>query len=248
MIISKLILKTILFLFILYSSSHSEVKFEASKIDLKENGNIIEATDSRTILSLKKISISSYKAIYNKEKKFIEFSSNVFFSDKKNNVEIKSDDIKYNIKEDIIYSEHNTEIIIKNKYKIKSKEIYYDRLNNKLYSEKETEIVDNENNIYKLKNNFEFDLTSDKLLSKKAEIIDSDNNKYFFENLFIDLKNNKIAGKELKIEFVDSFFGNKNNDPVLRGRSAYSNDNELKVFKTVLVPVILKKINVGAGN
>ena len=83
MIISKLILKTILFFFILYSSSHSEVKFEASKIDLKENGNIIEATDSRTILSLKKISISSYKAIYNKEKKFIEFSSNVFFSDKK---------------------------------------------------------------------------------------------------------------------------------------------------------------------
>ena len=40
-------------------------------------------------------------------------------------------------------------------------------------------------------------------------------------------------GNELKIEYERSHFGNKDNEPTLKGRSSYSNDEELKVYKGV---------------
>ena len=38
----------------------------------------------------------------------------------------------------------------------------------------------------------------------------------------------KLLVKKLKVEFEKSYFGNKNNDPILKGRSAYSNDERIK--------------------
>ena len=35
------------------------------------------------------------------------------------------------------------------------------------------------------------------------------------------------------VDFEDSFFGNKNNDPALKGSSIISNDKNTKIFKTV---------------
>ena len=67
------------------------------------------------------------------------------------------------------------------------------------------------------------------------------NNKYIFENLMINLKNNEIAGKEIKIEFENSYFGNKNNDPILKGRSAYSNEEKLKIYKAVFSTCNIEK-------
>ena len=49
----------------------------------------------------------------------------------------------------------------------------------------------------------------------------------------VNLKVNEIVGKELDINFKKSYFGNEKNDPVLKGRSSFSNDDELKVYKGV---------------
>ena len=46
----------------------------------------------------------------------------------------------------------------------------------------------------------------------------------------IYIKNNEIVGNELS-EFEDSYFGNNDNDPLLKGRSVYSDDNELRFTK-----------------
>ena len=52
-------------------------------------------------------------------------------------------------------------------------------------------------------------------------------------SLAINLKNKEIAGKEIKIEFEDSYFGNESNDPIVKGRSGHSNKDKLKVYKAV---------------
>ena len=57
----------------------------------------------------------------------------------------------------------------------------------------------------------------------------------------MNLKTNEIAGNELKIEFNKTYFGNENNDPILKGKSSYSNDNELKVYKEVFSTCNTKK-------
>ena len=44
---------------------------------------------------------------------------------------------------------------------------------------------------------------------------------------------NEIVGKEVKVDFDDSFFGNIDNDPLLKGSSILSNDKNTKIYKTV---------------
>ena len=61
------------------------------------------------------------------------------------------------------------------------------------------------------------------ITSKEVIVTDKNINNYFFENSKINLKINEIIGKEVFVEFEDSFFGNKNNDPILKGKSVISN-------------------------
>ena len=57
-------------------------------------------------------------------------------------------------------------------------------------------------------------------------------NIYFFKESKINLKNNEILGKEVLVEFEDSFFGNSENDPILKGKSATSDNDSTKIYKT----------------
>ena len=40
-----------------------------------------------------------------------------------------------------------------------------------------------------------------------------------FLKVKVNLKTNEIVGKEVKVDFIDTFFGNINNDPLLKGKS-----------------------------
>ena len=58
--------------------------------------------------------------------------------------------------------------------------------------------------MYFLEDKFNFETFSEIIKSKKSTIIDRNLNKYIFEDLVINLKNNEIAGREIKVEFEDS--------------------------------------------
>ena len=79
--------------------------------------------------------------------------------------------------------------------------------------------------------------------SKKAKIIDKYKNEYEFEDLILNLKTNEIVGKELMINFEKSYFGNNQNDPVLKGRGAISDDEKLEVYKAVFSTCNIEKKN-----
>ena len=122
---------------------------------------------------------------------------------------------------------------IEGKYKIKSKNVFFDRYDQIIFGNNETTIWDNAVNIYNLKEKFKLNLSNEILISNKSTVIDKENNKYFFDDVAVNLRNNEIVGNELKIEYERSHFGNKDNEPTLKGRSSYSNDEELKVYKGV---------------
>ena len=54
-----------------------------------------------------------------------------------------------------------------------------------------------------------------------------------FDNVKINLKTKELAGKEVRVDFINDFFGNKNNDPLLKGKSAISNDKNTIIHKAV---------------
>ncbi len=231
--IKKFILITVILLFQISFSISDEVKFEATNIDLKRNGNLIIAKETNTKIPSKKIEIYSDEAIYNKNKEIIKFNKNVIFKDFLNNLTINGSLITYEKKEDLIYSNEETFFVINQKYKVKSRDVTFDRKLNRIYSDKGATIKDSQENTYSLKEKFVFDLNKETIRAKFANILDKNENKYIFENLIVKLKSNQIAGKEVKVEFEDSYFGNINNNPELKGRSAYSNENELKLYKAV---------------
>ena len=233
MIIKKLLFGIFLFLFTIFIAKSDEVKIESTNIDISDQGNIILAKDAEIQIPSKKLKIKSNKLKYVKNKNIINFSGNVIFNDEINNLTIKGDKINYERNRDLVFSDGDATLNIEKNYKIKSKNIYHDINLNKIYGSEETLVEDKFGNFYFLKKNFEFDLLEEKIKTKKSIILDKNGNKYIFEDLIINLKNNEIAGKEIKIEFDDGYFGNNNNDPILKGRSAYSNKDELKIYKAV---------------
>ncbi len=231
-------IKLILFLFfqfIFFNSviNSDEVNIVSDNIKVLENGNIIESIQTNAIIKRKGLSIEGDYSVYNKETAIIKFEKNVKFNDTTKNIIIETENGIYNQKLDIVETVGLTNIKIENKYEIISSDMFYDRRSQKIYSKKETTITDIDGNIYNLENNFQLDLIEEVITAKKINVIDTVNNIYNFENAKINLISKEILGKELKIYFVDDYFGIANNDPILKGRSAISNNKQTKIYKTV---------------
>ena len=227
------IINICLFIFVIFNSMSDQIEFESSNMDIKNNGNIIFAYDVNADIPNKGIYISSDKAVYDKLKNIITFEDNVFYNNKKNQISIEGKKIIYERDKELIYSIGNAQINLSKKYIINSKDIFYDSISNHIYSDRKTLINDFQGNKFELIEKFKFHILNEIIESGRSVILDRNDNKYIFENLKINLKNNEIVGKEIKVEFEDGYFGNKNNDPKVRGRSGYSNDDELKVYKAV---------------
>ena len=210
-----------------------EIKFKAEKMEVGENGKLIIGYNSNTDIPEDNINIFSKKVEYNKNNSLVIFTDNVFFYDKKNNIIIEGDKIIYEKNKNLIFSEGPTKYNIDDKYDIKSENTYFDRSKKIIFGDKEAIIEDKEKNIFKLKEKYKILINEDIIKSKKSLILDKNDNKYIFEDLVLNLQTNEILGKEIKVEFKDTYFGNENNDPILKGRSSYSNEQELKVYKAV---------------
>ena len=232
--ISKLLLISII-TFIAFTNMlfSQEIKFKAEKMEVGENGKLIIGYNSNTDIPEDNINIFSKKVEYNKNKSLVIFTDKVFFYDKKNNIVIEGDKIIYEKNKNLIFSEGPTKYNIDDKYDIKSENTYFDRSKKIIFGDKEAIIEDKEKNIFKLKEKYKILINEEIIKSKKSLILDKNDNKYIFEDLVLNLQTNEILGKEIKVEFKDTYFGNENNDPILKGRSSYSNEKELKVYKAV---------------
>ena len=231
--IKNKIIFCIFFLFFIPHGFGDEIEFVSSNMFVEDNGNTIIAKNVKTIIKSENVEVISDKARYNKKDNIIIYSDNVIYYDFQNDIIIRGDRITYNKNKNLVYSTGYTEFDVKDKYKIDSKNVYYDRVSQLIYGDEKTIINDNKKNTYKLEERYRFDLNSEIIKSKKSNILDENENLYVFDNIVINLKNNEIAGKEIKIEFRDDYFGIENNDPILRGRSGTSDDKSLRVYKTV---------------
>ena len=232
--ISKLVIITIILLLAFNNMLFSqEIKFNAETLDVKQNGNLIIGYKSKTFIPEDNINIISNEVKYNKNKRLITFKDKVIFYDKINNIIIESDKIIFEKNKNLIFSEGSTKYNIEDKYDIKSENTYFDRGKKIIFGDNEAIIEDTEKNIIKLKEKYKILIDEEIIKSKKSLILDKNDNTYVFEDLVLNLKTKEILGKEVKVEFKDSYFGNVDNDPILKGRSSYSNDEELKIYKAV---------------
>ena len=210
-----------------------EIQFNSSNIKVLDEGNIINALNADVYIPKKKIEIEGERAIYNKKKSELIIIGNVKIKDNLENVYLEAEKVIYNQTKDILQTFGTTFVNVEEKYDVYSNDLFYNRKLQTIYTDQETIIKDNKKNVFNLEDNFIFELDNEIVSSDKTNIIDNNNNEYGFEKAKIDLKNNEIAGKELRINFMDSYFGNPENDPILKGKAAISDNNKTKIYKAV---------------
>ncbi len=230
---NKLIKYLILSFLICISANADEILIKSSNINILEGGNILNAKNAISEVPDDKIYIKSDEVKYNKKNKFLELTKNVNFLDKKEDILIRSDKINYNKISNIITSYGQTFVTVNKIYKINSKNLVYNKNLSEISSNENTKILDNIGNTYYLEKKFILNTELEVIKSDRAKLIDKNNNHYLFENLFINLKSNEIVGKDLKIDFEDNFFGNKKNDPILKGKSTVIDENNTLINKAV---------------
>ena len=207
--------------------------FDSKNIKIENEGNLIFAKKGIAKIPDEKITIEGNESIYNKLISELTVIGEVEFIDNLNDVNIKSEKAIYNKLNNVIFTVGSTLIKIEDKYEIKSQNVVFDRNSMKISSKLDTTAFDNKKNIYNFNEGFLFDTIKEIISSKTSKIIDSEDNNYYFKQSKINLATREIVGKEVRIDFENSFFGDKNNDPLLKGRSTTSNDEKTTIKKAV---------------
>ena len=231
----KLIIKFVLLFFIFFYSTLSAetVLFDTKNLKIEADGNMLFASQGIAKIPAKNLEIQGDKFVYDKLNSELTIFDNVKYIDNQNYIIIESDKMIYNELSNIVLSKNKTIINFENTYEINSIDIMFDRNLNKISSKDLTKVNDKLGNNFEFKNGLIFDVLHEKITSKQILITDKNFNKYYFENSQLNLKINEIVGKEVKVDFDNSFFGNINNDPILKGKGIISNDQNTKIYKTV---------------
>jgi len=216
----------IIFFFLLNESRafSEEFIFNASEINIVENGNIIKATNGIATSVKDNITLNAKKFIYNK-KLLILTAENGIAKAVNENIEIKANKFIYDQNTSIINATGNVEIrdLIK-KTLIKSQNIFY-HINEKIIkSPTDSSIEDDIKNFF-LVESFTYTLNDGLIKVNKAKIIDFEKNILQVDKAYINLASKKLIGKDLSIDFNNKSVQN-DNEPRLKGNTISSDRNE----------------------
>ena len=126
--------------------SANDFIIDASEINVLDKGNITEAKNGVKITSNDNLEIISDKLIYDKKKSLLKLFGNVKISDLKNNIISEGSEYIYNKEKEIIKSIGKTVSIIKDKYILYSDDLEYNRKLSLIFSDKKSKIQDLNNN------------------------------------------------------------------------------------------------------
>jgi LPS-assembly protein len=205
-----------------------EFIFKSDTIELKNNGNTVEARGGVKIQGTNNIEITAKNSFYNRLDSKLLLKEKVVFYDKKKNLKIISEEIIYNKSIEKIISIGKTQIQLADKYTIITENIEYFKKENIIQSKSKATLLDKFNNQIST-TDFKY-LTNKKLFyGNNINMLDADQNNYFFEKSMIDLKNDMLLAKNIEINFAKNIFGNPNNDPRLKGTSLYANNDKTMI-------------------
>ena len=186
-----------------------------------------------------------YKNGINIEAEIFEYKrlDNIIYA--KNNVKanyslkdyfISAEGLKYFKNDEKVITEGKTNAVIKSKYKFESKNILFSIKDEQLYSNHKSKIEDNKSNIYFIKK-FNYSLKND--LLKGEDIVGISNynlpksDKVYFSSAIIDLDKNDFIAKNTEFQSHNDAFGNKENNPRIKGVSSKKIGNITTINKGV---------------
>ena len=216
------------YLFFLNKTFGKEIEFDASDIEIINNQNLTIANNGIAKINDDGIIIEGVKIQYFKNESLIVVNQGKI---KKIdiNLEIKSDIIKYEIKEEKINFTNKVKIDDKkNNLIIYSDKINYDLNSQKILGEGNNKIVDDFENKYQM-SEFEYSIKDKVIKLNKTKVTDLDNNTFKLEAAYLDLNKKEILAKDIGLNFKIS--ENSENEPRLKGRGLISDEKNTIVKK-----------------
>ena len=193
------------FLLVVFFSSYvfnfslgNELKFEASKIELLENQNIVKASGKIKIFLNNETEIDAEKLIYNKKKSLGVIEEDVKINDRLNDLQVYSKKIEYFKEDEIIKSDYPTKIIFENNYIINLNSFHYDRKNFTITSDSPSSLKDKSGNEFSV-DEFVFQINDNLLKSKSLKYKDFENNKVSLNNAIINFNDNSYDNENASV-------------------------------------------------
>ena len=209
-----------------------DFNFKATEIQVFENGNKYKSIKGGSLISDTGLEITSNIFEYNKITNILEANGKVIIYDPKENITLYSEKIFYYKNEEKVITVGETKVDIDKQYDVLTSDLILFRNSNILMSEKKTTMNDEENNFY-IFDNFVYTIQTKMVKGDKMKIYNysSEFKKdiYNFENAFFNLNTKKFIAKDAKIKLDNELYGNKENEPRLKGTSAEGDE-----FNTVL--------------
>jgi len=202
-----------------------EFIFESEYLEIKNNGNTIEAKNGVKITSNNKIEITADESFYNKLTLELLLRGNVILIDTEKNIKILSEVATYNKDSEKILSKGNVTAHLANNYTLYTKNLEYFKKDQIIQSKFKSTLIDKFNNEIITANFIYSDI--DKILhGNNVQMTDEDKNYYFFKKSMINLNKEILTADKVEIKFAKDTFGNSDNDPRLEGDSLSLNKDE----------------------
>ena len=161
-----------------------EFNFSASKIEAFNEGNLIKGFDGVQVNDGPDLVITGNELEFDKLKSTLKVMQNVLVRDKLNKNLIRSNQIIFNKKINVVISKNKTIIELGDSHIIESSNVILDRNLNTLFSDKQTLITDLTQNNSKISmGDFNFSITKNILTANNVKINDNEGNIFDVEKI-----------------------------------------------------------------
>ena len=127
-----------------------EIIFKAGEINILNDGNLVKASNGSEVMLPDNITIAADKFEYNKLNSNIEFNQNILAEDKINDLKLKTEKLKYLKNKKILNTFGKTIFSIQSNYEINSNNVTYDKKKELIFSDEPSKIIDTFNNQIKV--------------------------------------------------------------------------------------------------
>ncbi len=222
---------------VFFSDNIKNFNISSDKVLFEKQKNII-STFNNTIINLLdqnngniEFEIKGKNSIFDQKKKILEINKDVILIDLINNYQIYSQKIIYDIKNELIKSQNETEINFKNKINILSSDIIFNEKEGIFQTKKDTILKDKFKNVFSA-SGFQFNTKDNLFKGKNIKLSDKENNKLEAKYGYINFETKELVGSDFTFKFNKSVFGNSENDPRLVGTYIITDLSKTKMKKS----------------
>ncbi len=209
-----------------------EVNLKAKEVLTFDNGNTIVGKKEVEAKIDKELEIFADKITYNKITQEIIAEIGVVARDLINKTEITSEKMIFFRKKNQIITEGKTYYSLSNEYSGESSDVHFYINEKVIFSDNLSIFKDNTGNAIEA-SSFRYSNKTEILKANDIQLFDNDKNKYFLSKGFINLKENTLLGKDIKINLRNDTFGFNDNQPKLKGNSIIYENNKTIIKKGI---------------